>query len=165
MYDNIFGVNKRIEMEQLITGKTNRGTFYVRPIGWAGVWDKNGTLCEGNTLYESERECDCESYINRQKLIMLVANNPELPVIPMVSYDCVADDCGYWLSRFGNVEIGEIYVGEEKVYIRDKDDWNDIFDDISTAWEVANLSDEEAEKKVDSLDWKKGIIVYIESDV
>ena len=96
---------------------------------------------------------------------MLVANNPELPVIPMVSYDCVSDDRGYWLSRFGNVEIGEIYVGEEKVYIRDKDDWNDIFEDISTAWEVANLSDEEAEKKINSLDWKKGIIVYIESDV
>ena len=95
----------------------------------------------------------------------MVADNPELPVIPMVSYDCVADDCGYWLSRFGNVEIGEIYEGEEKVYIRDKDDWNEIFEDISTAWEVANLSDEEAEKKVDSLDWKKGIIVYIESDV
>ena len=152
-------------MEQLIIGETDRGTYYVRPMSWAGIWDKDGKLSGCNTLYESESEDDCQSYVNRRKLLEMVADNPELPVIPMVSYDCVADDCGYWLSRFGNVEIGEIYEGEEKVYIRDKDDWNEIFEDISTAWEVANLSDEEAEKKVDSLDWKKGIIVYIESDV
>lgn len=164
MYDNIFGVNKRIEMEQLITGKTNRGTFYVRPIGWAGVWDKNGTLCEGNTLYESERECDCESYINRQKLIMLVANNPELPVIPMVSYDCVSDDRGYWLSRFGKVSIEEIYAYDEKVYVRSEDDWDSILEDIFAFEEIENLSDEEAKKKIDSLGWKKGIVVYIEAD-
>ena len=149
-------------MEQLIIGETDRGTYYVRPMSWAGIWDKDGKLSGCNTLYESESEDDCKSYVNRRKLLEMVADNPE---IPMVSYDCVADDCGYWLSRFGNVEIGEIYEGEEKVYIRDKDDWNEIFEDISTAWEVANLSDEEAEKKVDSLDWKKGIIVYIESDV
>lgn len=41
-------------MEQLIIGETNRGTYYVRPLSWAGVWDKDGRLCGCNTLYESK---------------------------------------------------------------------------------------------------------------
>ena len=38
-------------MEQLIKGKTINGKWYVRPILWAGRWDKNGNLASGNTLY------------------------------------------------------------------------------------------------------------------
>ena len=31
-------------MEQLIIGETDRGTYYVRPMSWAGIWDKDGKL-------------------------------------------------------------------------------------------------------------------------
>ncbi|MCD7968304.1 MAG: hypothetical protein LUG90_21415 [Clostridiaceae bacterium] len=152
-------------MDQLIIGETDRGTYYVRPMSWAGIWDKNGRLSGCNVLYESKSESDCKAYVNRQKLLELVADNPELPVIPMVSYDCVADGFGYWLSRFGKVEIEEIYVHDEKVYIRSKNDWDSILEEILTFDETENMSDKEAKEKVDSLAWKKGIVVYIEADV
>lgn len=149
---------------ELITGETNRGTYYVRPLSWAGVWDKDGRLCGCNTLYESKSKKACEAYMNLQKFLELVADNPELPVIPIVPSKCVADDCGYWLYRFRKVDIGEIYVHDEKVYIRDKDDWDSILDKVFAFDEIENLSDEEAKKKVDNLNWKKGIVVYIEAD-
>lgn len=41
-------------MEQLIIGETDRGTYYVRPMSWAGIWDKDGKLSGCNTLYESK---------------------------------------------------------------------------------------------------------------
>lgn len=85
-------------------------------------------------------------------------------IIPMVSGDCVADDCGYLLSRFGKAEIGEIYVHDEKVYIRDEDDWDSVLEEVFAFDEIEKLSDEEAKKKVDNLNWKRGIIVYIEAD-
>lgn len=31
-------------MEQLIIGETDRGTYYVRPMSWAGIWDKVDSL-------------------------------------------------------------------------------------------------------------------------
>lgn len=162
IYGRIGG--RKIKMEQLITGKTDRGTFYVRPIGWEGIWDEDGLLSAGNMLYESKSENACKAYVIRQMLLGLVADNPELPIIPMVSYDCVADDCGYWLSRFGNVKIGEVYIHDEKVYIRDEDDWDSILEEVFAYDEIENLSDEETKKKIDNLNWKKGIIVYIEAD-
>ena len=36
-------------MEQLIIGETDRGTYYVRPMSWAGIWDKDGKLSGCNT--------------------------------------------------------------------------------------------------------------------
>ena len=41
-------------MEQLIKGRTEDGKYYVRPINWAGQWDKDGALVYGNNLIETE---------------------------------------------------------------------------------------------------------------
>lgn len=63
------------------------------------------------------------------------------------------------------MEIEEIYVHDEKVYIRSKNDWDSILEEIFAFDEIENMSDKEAKEKVDSLAWKKGIVVYIEADV
>ena len=132
-------------------------------------WIQKGSLSN----YNSENMSLVYVYI---KVKNIASNTAECP-IGMASIGNYYDDNKYYrlsecaaiypssYERTTHCLYDDINAGEEKVYIRDKDDWNEIFEDISTAWEVANLSDEEAEKKVDSLDWKKGIIVYIESDV
>lgn len=50
-------------MEQLIKGKTDKGKFYVRPISWAGIWDADGDLHYGNTLFEANTEVECDAFI------------------------------------------------------------------------------------------------------
>lgn len=77
-------------MEQLIIGKTVKGTYYVRPISWAGQWNKEGNLAYGNTLYESEKEADCKRYKNTKELLELISENQDLPIAPMVNGEVVA---------------------------------------------------------------------------
>ena len=73
-------------MEQLIKGKTINGKWYVRPILWAGGWDKNGNLASGNTLYESDNEYDCDVYMMNYKLIenKLLQIMPEMDIIEQI---------------------------------------------------------------------------------
>lgn len=101
------------------------------------------------------------------KLIRLIAENPTLPIVPMVNYEVCADDCcAYWMGSFARCEVNE-YVcapryGEEGIYFRNDDEglvegfYNDAEDGISDAEALV-----EAQKKVKALPWKKAIIVYI----
>lgn len=109
--------------------------------------------------------------INRsQELLNLIRDNPELPVIPMVAGEVVADDSyPYWMGSWGSSEVTEYYVGREKVHFKSDDiedvlmdmngcrygytkDGRDIYDD---------LTDEEWDEIYNSLPWKKAIVVYI----
>ena len=38
---------------------------------------------------------------NREELFRLIKENPELPIVPMVDAEIVADDCGYWIGAWG----------------------------------------------------------------
>jgi hypothetical protein len=86
-------------MEELIYGKKTNGNYYVRPIDWAGAWDKDGLLFGGNVLFESESKQKCKDYITRykknenaRKLCDLIRDNPMLEIIPMIEYEVVAGD-------------------------------------------------------------------------
>lgn len=52
--------------ESLICGIRSNGKLYARPIGWEGVYDENGLLEYGNTLYETnnieELKAFCKKY-------------------------------------------------------------------------------------------------------
>lgn len=102
-----------------------------------------------------------------EKLIELAKENPDLPIIPMVGTDVVAsDEYSYWMASFGEVELGQYYVSEERV-IFDLDDLTDeILDNLifDSDWEM--LSDEEVVKKAENIAKKKmksAIIVWIET--
>ena len=56
-----------------------------------------------------------------EKLLNLVRENPDLPIVPMVDGELVADTDGYWMGKWGKCEIGEYYLGEEKVHFKDDD--------------------------------------------
>jgi len=101
---------------------------------------------------------------NTQKFIKLVQENPELPVVPMVDYEVVADGYGYWLGKFGFCEIGEYTCYNDRFY-DDKvsfseDYYNDTYDD----GRYDGLTDDEIDELIakETADWwTKAIIVYI----
>lgn len=150
-------------MEQLIIGKTVKGTYYVRPISWAGQWDKEGNLAYGNTLYESEKEVDCKRYKNNKELLELISENQDLPIAPMVNSEVVADDCGYWLGSFGTASVKEYCSGEEHIHFREDNDLDEALADIFGYEKYEEMSDEEARKTFEELPWIKVIVVYIET--
>lgn len=150
-------------MEQLIIGKTVKGTYYVRPISWAGQWDKEGNLAYGNTLYESEKEADCKRYKNNKELLELISENPDLPIAPMVNSEVVADDCGYWLGSFGIANVKEYCSGEEHIHFREDNDLDEALADVYGYEKYEEMSDDEARKAFEELPWIKAIVVYIET--
>lgn len=48
--------------DELIIGLKTNGKYYVRPLNWAGCWDKNGKLKYGNTLFEADTEEEARAY-------------------------------------------------------------------------------------------------------
>ena len=52
---------------------------------------------------------------NTEKFLKLVKENPDLPIVPMVDEEVVADDCStYWMGEWGYSEVTEYYIGKEK---------------------------------------------------
>lgn len=99
---------------------------------------------------------------NVEKLIQLIKENPELPVIPMVETEVVPDDCySWWLAAFGKAEVSDFYVSDEKVYT-DREEL--VCDIVENKYLDSEKSDEEiwqlAEKRANKL-INKAIIVYI----
>lgn len=101
------------------------------------------------------------------ELLRLIAENPSLPVVPMVNSEVVADnDYAYWFGSFSNPTVDEYVCVNERFYTRDNQD--EIEDYFSTYLcdDYPDMPDEEFYKmiheKVEALPWKKAIIVYID---
>jgi len=98
---------------------------------------------------------------NVKKLLELIEENPDLPIVPMVDGDVVVDDtfCN-WLGHWGRAEVTEYLLGSEGVWFKDADA-EDVLSDVLgyEAWEA--MTDEEEKAALDSLDWIKCIVVYI----
>jgi len=107
---------------------------------------------------------------NTKELLKLIQENPDLPIVPMVDQEIVADDCcTWWLGKWGRCEKTKYYSGREYVHFYDDDqedalkdmvgcrygetpDGRDIYDD---------LSDDEWNTLYESLPWIECIVVYI----
>lgn len=89
-------------------------------------------------------------------LIALKQEHPELPVITLVDSEVVAED-GYrwWLGEVTSSWIDYYYIGEERVFLKE---WDDI-DDIMYLDE--DVTEEEADRMFEELPWTKAIIAYI----
>lgn len=98
---------------------------------------------------------------NGQKLLKLIKENPDLPIVPMVAGDVVPDDSvDNWLGHWGRAEVTEYILGEERVWFK-SDDAEDILSDILDYEAWAAMTDEEEKAAFNSLDWIKCIVVYI----
>ena len=117
-----------------------------------------------------------------QKLIELIKENPDLPIIPMVYYEVVGEDYGNWVGRFSTCYIGEYALFQEKYYEdRDKfeEDYYDYFEDFINdkfgynpacitqeqldANKIASQKVNEFLKEQSNDYFHKAIIVYIDS--
>lgn len=103
--------------------------------------------------------------MNRNKLLKLVEENPDLPVIPIVDGEIPGDDCGYWLGAWGNSRIDEYLLVSNRDLVVFKSD-DDVFDVLERClsdekFEKLPESEEECKPIYDALPWIKAIIVYI----
>jgi hypothetical protein len=104
---------------------------------------------------------------NSKELIKLIQENPELPIVPMVDYEVVGDDCHCWIGSWGKAIIEEYWCGDERAYFK-ADDFDSLVEEIidnryEEEWK--GKTDEEmerlAEEMVNGYDWVKCIAVRI----
>lgn len=102
-------------------------------------------------------------------LFVLIKSNPELPVIPCVDSEIVADS-GYnwWLGSWGNAHI-DTFLSTQEYGMLYKDDIVDVFEkffDYEECGITNDMPDGEAEKImhefVDKLPWQTAILVSID---
>lgn len=104
-----------------------------------------------------------------EKLIELIKQNPELSVVPMVYYEVVAEDCGYWMGRIDSVRIDEYLIdpwyGDDCVRFKSDSDEDTIIEGIAEHkfGDCTNEKNWEKAKVYLKTLWEKAIICYIES--
>jgi len=151
-------------MEQLIKGKTKDGKYYVRPINWAGEWDKDGVLVYGNNLIETETEDEATSFMMNYKLIEFVKENPSMKIVPVTYYEVLGGDNGYWLGHIESIEIREYAInkwGDDNAVVFKDDDYKKLVESIAEwKYDGSDKAYKTAEKEVEEM-WEKGIIIRI----
>lgn len=102
-------------------------------------------------------------------LFVLIKSNPELPIIPCVDSEIIADS-GYnwWLGSWGNAHI-ETFLSTQEYGMLYKDDIVDVFGkffDYEECEITNDMPDDEVEKimreYVDKLPWQTAILVNID---
>ena len=101
-----------------------------------------------------------------EELFRLIKENPDLPILPMVDSEIVADD-GYaqWTGSWGRAHIEEYYITEERIHFKESDDFGEVEDVLSSEYGYTGfetMSDEGALSTYNNLPWIKAIIVDID---
>lgn len=103
------------------------------------------------------------------ELLKLIEENPDLPIVPMVEYEVVADDSyHWWMGRWTGCEIDYIYNGKEAVHFKSDDEEEVLCDMVGCEYyqtpdgrDICDLTDEEWNDLYQSIQWQKCIVVYI----
>ena len=106
---------------------------------------------------------------NIENLLKLIKENPNLPIVPLVDSEIVADDCyTWWLGGWGNAEIKAYYQGREHIHFDDDDEENVLNDLVGCRYshdpegrDIYDLSDEEWDALYKTVPWVKAIMVHI----
>lgn len=104
---------------------------------------------------------------SRAELFKLMAENPDLPIVPMVDYEIVGDDCGRWLGAWGSAGVYEYIIAknyDERILFKSDDDIFDTLERYMSDEEFEALPEDEAEciPYYNKLPWIKAIIVNID---
>lgn len=105
---------------------------------------------------------------NITRLLALIKENPDLPIVPMVDAEIVAgDDFGRWMGSWGYSKVDEYLIPPkdyEPMIFKSDDDVFDTLEKVLTEAEFNALPDVEAEcrKAYDALPWVKAIMVNID---
>lgn len=106
---------------------------------------------------------------NIVKLLKLIQENPNLPIVPMVDREIAeGDECDYWLGKWGSATIDEYivsrkYIWDSKILFKSDDDVFYVLGKCLTSDEFKELPETEDECRpiYNALPWTKAIIVYI----
>lgn len=106
---------------------------------------------------------------NINDLLKLIEEHPDLPVIPMVGQDIVADCTGEWIANFGKAEIKKMCIYGEKVIFREEKNAIKTVEALELEGLTEGRAREESIEKLngylDELDWLEAIIVHIETPI
>lgn len=109
---------------------------------------------------------------NIKEILKLIEEHPDLPVIPMVGQDIVADSFGEWTAEVGEAEVRKICIYEDAVIFYDENTLKTaglLELDYDTLGIPESMSSGEANRRlkafIDSLDWLEAIIVHIETPI
>lgn len=123
--------------------------------------EEAGLLANQVSITEREKQ-------SRGKLLRLIQENPDLPVVPMVDNEIVAgDEYGRWLGSFGKAEIREYAIDEHygDGVVRFKDEYgaeDTLIEGIAECKYDGTDEDYEKAKKEAATLWRKAIVVNID---
>ena len=104
---------------------------------------------------------------NIKDLLKLIDEHPDLPVIPMVGQDIVADCTGEWVAYFGKAEVKKMCIYGEKVIFREEKNAIKTIEALELEGLTEGRTREESLEKLnrylDELEWLEAIIVHIET--
>lgn len=99
-------------------------------------------------------------------LLQLIAEHPELPVIPMVTSEIIADNSySRWIASFGMARVDEYYVGSERVFFksdRDPGEVEELVEDMAGDERFDQMDDEALNTAYDNAPWTRAIVVNID---
>ena len=105
---------------------------------------------------------------NVETLLTLVANNPDLEIVPMVDHEVIAECYGWWKGFWGTARLDEYWdsAEAERIYFRSETEdtlideaCDKIIDGDQTM--DADAAYEKAKEQVQAYDWIKCIAVRI----
>lgn len=99
------------------------------------------------------------------KLLQIVKENPDLPIVPIVDAEIVGDDYGYYMGAWGGAYVDEYIIGktyDDRVIFKSD---NDVFETLRNCmsyeeYEALPDDKEECRPYYEKLPWTKAIIVY-----
>ena len=104
---------------------------------------------------------------NIRDLLRLIEDHPDLPVVPMVGQDIVADCTGEWVASFGKAEVKKMCIYGENVIFREEKNAIKTIEALELEGLTEDRTREESIEKLngylDELEWLEAIIVHIET--
>lgn len=108
---------------------------------------------------------------NNKKLIELVQQNPELPIIPATYYEVCAEDWGYWCGEISDVKVDYFYLDCDRWYAGESEIMDQLELEYDADESIPEMNREEWDKylenkfkeRVESGEIKKAIIMYIDN--
>lgn len=100
---------------------------------------------------------------NREELLKLIAENPELPIVPMVDGEITAEDeYRRWQGAWGSCYVGEYISDRFYIYFRDDDDIEEVLIQRFGLRAYETMTEKQAKEAYKALPWIKAIVVNID---
>lgn len=98
-----------------------------------------------------------------EELFQLIKDNTDLPILPMVDSEIVADDgCSRWTASWGSAYVGGYIIGNERVWFKNDDDAEEVLNDCVGGIDFYETEVEKVHEEYEKLPWIKAIIVNID---